>query len=73
VKIKRRTRRAIKNALIRAGRTYAQAFVAVISSGPVLHLNVPTLKAAAAAGMAALLSLAMRALDYSSIPTPPAG
>lgn len=63
----------LRSGLLRAARTFLQSFLAVVSSAPLLDLNVPTLKAAAAAGVAAVLALVMRWLDTTDVPTIPAG
>lgn len=41
----------------RVARTFLQAFLAVVTAGPMLDLSVSTLKAAWMAGLAALISL----------------
>lgn len=71
--MKVKTKKKIKSALYRAARTFVQAFVAFTTAAPVLDLNVSTLKAAAAAGFAAVVSLIQRALDDTNVPTIPAG
>lgn len=63
----------VRSATLRATRTFAQAFIAVLTAGPVLHLNVGVVKAGATAGFAATLALVQRWLDSTSIPTIPAG
>ena len=65
--------RVIRSALYRASRTFLQAGLAIITAAPLLNLDVSTLKAAAVAGIAAVLSLVQRALDESPLPTIPAG
>ena len=62
-----------RSAGLRAARTFTQAFLAVVTAGPVLNLNVSVFKAAGAAGFAAILTLAQRVLDETKIPTIPAG
>ena len=59
--------------LLRAARTFLQAFLAVLTAAPVLDVSVPTLKAAAMAGVASVLALAQRFLDDTSVPTIPPG
>ncbi len=56
----------IKNAAIRAARTFLQAFLAVVTGAPLLSLDVPTVKAAAVAGIGAVLSLLQNALEQAS-------
>lgn len=73
MKLRRRTKVLIRSALLRAVRTFAQSFLAVVTGAPLLSLNVSTLKAAAVAGIAAVLTLAQRALDESPVPTLPPG
>lgn len=68
-----RFRPIIQSALLRALRTFLQSFLAVVTAGPLLDLNVPTVKAAGAAGLAAVLALVMRWLDMTPVPTIPAG
>ena len=61
----------IRNATIRASRTFLQAFLAVVTGAPLLSLNVPTLKAAAVAGIGAVITLIQNALEQaSSAPIP---
>ena len=62
-----------RSAALRGARTFAQAFLAVLTAGPVLHLNAGVLKAGATAGFAGLLTLAQRLLDETAVPTIPAG
>lgn len=62
-----------RSAGLRAARTFTQAFVAVLTASPVLHLDVSIVKTALTAGMAALLTLAQRLLDETNIPTIPLG
>lgn len=71
--MRRKTEALIRSALLRATRTFLQSFLAIVTAAPVLELDISTVKAAAAAGLAAVLALAQRALDDSSIPTIPAG
>ncbi len=68
-----RLRPIVQSACLRALRTFLQSFLAVVTAGPLLDLNVPTFKAAGAAGLAAVLALAMRWLDTTPLPTIPAG
>ncbi len=63
----------VRSALLRAARTFTQSFIAVLTASPVLDLNIPTLKAAAAAGLAAVLSLVQRWLDDTPVWTIPTG
>jgi hypothetical protein len=63
----------LRSGLLRAARTFLQSFLAVVTSAPLLDLNVPTIKAAGAAGVAAVLALVMRWLDTTDVPTIPAG
>ena len=63
----------VQSAILRALRTFLQAFLAVVTAGPLLDLDVPTLKAAAVAGVAAVLALVQRWLDTTEVPTIPAG
>src|SRR5262245_52309536 len=63
----------LESAGLRAARTFTQAFLAVLTAGPVLNLNVGVLKAGATAGFAAVLTLAQRLLDDTRIPTIPVG
>lgn len=63
----------VQSAVLRALRTFIQSFLAVVTAGPLLDLDVPTLKAAAVAGVAAVLALVQRWLDTTEVPTIPAG
>lgn len=63
----------VRSAAARAARTFLQAFLAVVTAGPLLDLGVSTLKAAAVAGVAAVLALVQRWLDDTSVPTLPPG
>jgi hypothetical protein len=63
----------IQSALMRAARTFTQSFLAVLTAGPVLNLNIPTVKAGGAAGLAAVLALVQRWLDDTPVPTIPIG
>ena len=63
----------VRNALIRAARTFLQAFLAVITGAPLLDLNVSTLKAAGVAGIGAVFSLIQRALDDTPLGVIPPG
>ena len=65
--------RIARSAGLRSARTFTQSFLAVLTAGPVLNLNVNVFKAAATAGLAAVLTLAQRMLDETDIPTIPAG
>ncbi len=66
-------RATLHSAGLRAARTFTQAFIAVLTASPVLHLNVSVVKTAATAGFAAVLTLAQRWLDDTNVPTIPAG
>jgi hypothetical protein len=57
----------------RALRTFSQSFLAVVSAGLVLKLNISIIEAGATAGLAAVLALANRLLDDSPFPTIPKG
>lgn len=62
----------LKSFVYRAARTFIQSFLAVITAAPMLDLDVSTVKAAAVAGIAAVLSLIQRALDETPLsPIPP--
>lgn len=61
-----RIMQTIKNAAIRATRTFLQAFLAVVTGAPLLNANVSTLKAAGFAGIGAVLSLVQNALEQAS-------
>lgn len=62
----------IKSATYRAARTFLQTFLAVITGAPLLDLNVSSVKAAAVAGIGAVLAMVQRALDETPIsPIPP--
>lgn len=63
----------LRSGLLRAARTFLQSFLAVVSAAPLMDLDVPTFKAAGAAGIAAVLALVMRWLDATDVPTIPAG
>lgn len=56
----------IKNAAVRASRTFLQAFLAVVTGAPLMNANVSTLKAAGFAGIGAVLSLIQNALEQAS-------
>ena len=62
-----------RSAAWRAVRTFLQAFLATVIAGPLQLVNVGTLRAAALAGLAAVLALLMRWLDGTEFPTPPPG
>ena len=61
------TKEQIKDVAIRAGKTFLQAFVAVLAAGSVnvTHLSVPQglIVSAAAAGVSALLNLLLSYLN----------
>lgn len=62
----------LKSFVYRAARTFLQTFLAVITGAPLLDLNVSSVKAAAVAGIGAVLSLLQRALDETPLaPIPP--
>lgn len=62
----------LKSIVYRAARTFLQTFLAVITSAPLLDLNVPAVKAAAIAGLGAVLSMVQRMLDETPLsPIPP--
>lgn len=63
----------LRSAAVRAVRTFLQAFLAVLTAGPVLNLGIPTYKAGLTAGLAAVLALAQRLLDDTAIPSLPKG
>jgi len=64
----------VRSAGLRALRTFLQAFLAVVTAGPVLHLgSIPTYKAGLTAGVAAVLALAQRFLDPTPVPSIPKG
>lgn len=64
--------KTIKSFVYRAARTFLQTFLAVLLGAPLLDLNVSSVKAAAVAGIGAVLSLIQRALDETPIaPIPP--
>jgi hypothetical protein len=63
----------LRSGLLRAARTFTQSFLAVITAAPLLSLDVPTVKAGAVAGIAAVLALAQRWLDDTAVPTIPPG
>ncbi len=71
--MKKKTRDLIRSAILRATRTFLQSFLAIVTASPLLELDVSSLQAAAAAGLAAVLALAQRALDESGVPTIPPG
>jgi hypothetical protein len=73
MKLKARTKAVIRSGVLRAARTFVQSFIAIISASPLLDLKVSTVKAAAAAGLAAVLALVQRALDDAGVPTIPPG
>lgn len=68
-----RFRPIIQSAILRALRTFTQAFLAVVTAAPLLDVDVPTVKAGAMAGVAAVLALVQRWLDTTEVPTIPAG
>lgn len=68
-----RFRPIVQSAILRATRTFLQAFLAVVTAAPLLDVDVPTVKAGAMAGVAAVLALVQRWLDTTEVPTIPAG
>lgn len=56
----------LRRALIRAARTFLQAFLAVVTGAPLMNADVSTLKAAGFAGIGAVLSLAQNALEQAT-------
>ncbi len=67
------SRDLLRSAALRAARTFLQAFLAVVTAAPLLDVDVPTVKAGAMAGLAAVLALAQRWLDTTDVPTIPPG
>ena len=65
--------KVLRSGGLKAVRTYLQAFLGTFYGLPLFDVNVATWKAAAAAGIAALIALVMRWLDETPIPTIPAG
>jgi hypothetical protein len=63
------THKLVRSVLIRAGRTFLQTFIAVLLATPVLSLTLPTLEAAAVAGLASTLSMLHRLLDETPVPS----
>ena len=63
----------LRRALIRGARTFGQAFLGVVTGAPLLDLNVPTLKAAAVAGLGAVLALAQNTLETAADAPVPRG
>lgn len=63
----------VQSAILRAMRTATQAFLAVVTAGPLLELDVPAVKAGVVAALAAVLALVQRWLDTTEVPTIPAG
>lgn len=63
----------VQSAILRALRTFLQSFLAVVTAAPLLDLSIPTVKAGAVAGMAAVLALVQRWLDTTEVPTIPPG
>jgi hypothetical protein len=63
------SRTLVKSLLIRAARTFLQAFLAVLLAAPALDLSGPVLKAAAVAGLASVLSMINRLLDETAVPS----
>lgn len=62
----------IRSAFYRAARTFLQTFLAVITSAPLLDLDVSSVKAAIVAGVGAVLALIQRMLDETPLsPIPP--
>ncbi len=63
----------LRSGLTRAARTFLQAALAQIALAPLVDVNLPTLKVAAFAGGAAVLSLVQRWLDGTPIGIIPPG
>lgn len=64
--------KTLKSFVYRAARTFLQTFLAVITGAPLMSLNISSVKAAAIAGIGAVLSLIQRALDETPLsPIPP--
>jgi hypothetical protein len=61
----------VRSVLIRAARTFMQAFLAVLLASPALDLSQPALKAAGIAGLASVMTMAHRLLDETPVPTMP--
>lgn len=60
----------LKSAAIRAARTFAQAFLAIYIAAPTVDLYSTTVaKAAATAGIMAVISFAHRFLDETAVPS----
>lgn len=57
----------IRSAFIRAARTFLQTFLAVLMGAPLLEANISSVKAAAIAGIGAVLSLVQRMLDDTPV------
>lgn len=65
-------KKTVRSFVYRAARTFLQTFLAVLLASPLLNLNVSSVKAAAVAGIGAVLSLIQRALDETPLgPIPP--
>ena len=62
-----------RSALLRAARTFSQAFLGTLLAARTFDLHIGPLKSATAAGGAAVLTLAQRWLDTTPVPTIPAG
>lgn len=63
----------IRRALVRAARTFMQAFLAVVTGAPLMNADVSTLKAAGFAGIGAVLSLLQNTLEQASDAPVPRG
>lgn len=64
--------KTLKSFVYRAARTFLQTFLAVITGAPLMSLDISSVKAAAIAGIGAVLSLIQRALDETPLaPIPP--
>lgn len=63
----------IRSGLIRAARTFLQTFLAVLMGAPLLEADISSVKAAAIAGIGAVLSLAQRMLDDTPVGVIPPG
>lgn len=70
--MKAKTKKRVRSAAYRALRTFLQSFLAIVTAGPLLDVDVSTLKVAALSGVAAVLALLQRWLDSTGVPTIPA-
>lgn len=65
--------KAAQSALIRAIRTFLQAFLGIVIGTGIANANVSTLKAAGWAGIGAVLSLIQNSLEQATQATVPRG